>query len=358
MAEAPSMTLAPLVTTSQFGQHTYRFTELGTHPEQFYSDYFSTPVEEVTSLTPKQQWITNFRDLLAIYRTRQAVDDNFSMRVTDLQTNQTLEVDVLTEERQRYRDTGTVAWTEIDKLRRLRTRELSKKYRDLGYEGGTFSIKWGRANQIVEARMRELPFIEYEVMLAQALGLSLLATEIGTVETFNNDKLISRVGARSRYQMMPAVLKQNDVRRYTLRTTAGKRVQVNEEWHPLMTMESAFRVLRGYTNAVGHEIPGISSYHTGPGNMYNLYRFFIDANRELVRNGAVTEMDAYVWGVTDGFPPVSAETSFKTHSRGYVPAAYGAFSATEALTIDTTYTLTLERVELKTKERPLLSTLL
>lgn len=356
--EAPPLAPAPLVTTSQFGRHTYRFTELGTHPEQFYSDYFSSPVGEVTTLPDKQQWITSFRELLGIYRTRQAVDDNFSMRVTDLETHQTLEVDVLTEERQRYRDTGAVVWTEIDKLRRQRTRELSKKYRDLGYESGAFSIKWGRANQVVEARMRELPFIEYEVMLAQALGLSLLATEIGTVETFNNDRLVSRVGARSRYQMMPSVLKQNGVRRYTLRTTSGKRVKVNEAWHPLMTMESAFRVLRGYANAVGHEIPGISSYHTGPGNIYNLYRFFIDANRDLVRNGSMTVMDAYVWGVTEGFPTVSSETSFKTHSRGYVPAAYGAFYATEALPIDTTYTLKVERVELKTNERLLLSSLL
>ncbi|GAB5518245.1 MAG: hypothetical protein RhofKO_04960 [Rhodothermales bacterium] len=353
-----AMGAAPLVTTSQFGQNTYRFTELGTHPEQFYSDYFSSPVEEVTTLAAKQQWITNFRDLLGIYRTRQAVDDNFTMRVTDLRTNETLEIAVLTEERQRYRDTGEASWTEIDKLRRQRTRELSKKYRARGLEGGDFTIKWGRANQIVEARMRELPFIEYEVMLAQALGLSLLATEIGTVETFNDDRLVSSVGARSRYQMMPSVLRQNGVRQYTLRTTSGKRVKVNEEWHPLMTMESAFRVLRGYANAVGHEIPGISSYHTGPGNMYNLYRYFIEANPELVRNDSVSVMDAYIWGVTDGFATVSENTSFKTHSRGYVPSAYGAFYATEALPIDTTYTLKVERVELRTNERLLLSAVL
>src|SRR5690606_18549735 len=133
------------------------------------------------------------------------------------------------------------------------TRRLVEKYAKKGIPKADITVKWGRKNQVLEARRNEAAFIEYEVRLARYLGLSLLATEIGTVETFNRDRLVSTVGARSRYQMMPYLLRQRGIHHYELANAAGKKVSVFEEWHPLLTMEPAMLTLRGYSNAVGHE---------------------------------------------------------------------------------------------------------
>ncbi len=95
-------------------------------------------------------------------------------------------------------------------------------------------IRWGYANQTLEARERDSRYLTYEVNLARRLGLSVLATEIGTVETFNQDQLVSSVGARSRYQMMPDILRMFDVEQYSLPVASGGTVQVSEEQHPLL----------------------------------------------------------------------------------------------------------------------------
>jgi hypothetical protein len=153
------------------------------------------------------------------------------------------------------------------------------------------------------------------------------------------------VGARSRYQMMPDFLRRFGIYQYRLSAEGGRTVHVREERHPLLTMEAAFTVLRGYTNAVGHEIPGISAYHTGPSNIYHVYQlFFTKSNR--YRPGA-SVMDAYMWAVTDGFETVREASTFGPYSRGYVASAYGALKAVEDRPVDTTRTLEAVRVQLK-----------
>src|SRR5690625_7425915 len=144
---------------------------------------------------------------------------------------------------------------------------------------------------------------------------------------------MSSVGARSRYQMMPYLLRQNGIHHYTLRTASGSSVQVFEEWHPLLTLEPAFATLKGYINAVGHEIPGIAAYHTGPGNIFMVYRTFLDNIPSV--SSATSMADACLWAVTVGVDTVSQGTSFKPYSRGYVPSKYGALQATAETPIDT-----------------------
>ena len=199
----------------------------------------------------------------------------------------------------------------------------------------------------MEARDRDRRYVHYEVNLARRLGLSVLATEIGTVETFNQDQLVSSAGARSRYQMMPDVLRRFNVEQYTLPTASGATVQVKEELHPLLAMEPSLMFVRAYANAVGHELPGISAYHTGPGNLFALYREYLRAFPGLTRAQGVHVSDAYMWGVTDGFARVDAVSSFGTQSRVYVLKAYGALRATEALTVDPDQTARGELVRLR-----------
>jgi hypothetical protein len=182
--------------------------------------------------------------------------------------------------------------------------------------------------------------------LARYLDLSLLPTQIGTVETFNQDHLVSAVGARSRYQLMPFILRRNGLHRYWLRTESGQSVRIQDERHPLLVLEPAFLLLRGYVNSVGHEIPGISAYHTGPGNIYKLYRLFLTESEGRLTTTADV-MDAYMWAVTEGFDYVSEQSTFGPYSRGYVASAYGALRATDSEVIDTTQTLRAARVQLK-----------
>jgi hypothetical protein len=157
--------------------------------------------------------------------------------------------------------------------------------------------------------------------------------------------------------MMPYILRNSSINHYDLRAASGAVVRVMEEWHPLITMEPSFYLLRGYANAVGHEIPGISAYHTGPGNIFNLYRMYLTGAGDAVRESN-SVVDAYMWAVTDGFERVSASSSFKTHSRGYVPSAYGALRATQHLPIDTSMTLRVDRVQLRTGTALYLSAIL
>ena len=323
-----------------------KFIDSPHHPDRLFRPYFGAAPPKPSSTDPRHRLIEPFRDLLTIFMKRQGVDDNFTIRVYDNRDGTPLEVFTLTEERRKYRQTRTFNWRVIDKLRRAHTRRLVEKYEQLGYPKEAISAKWGRREQVRRAREREAPFIHYEMRLARYLGLSLLATEIGTVETFNQDSLVSSMGARGRYQMMPYILRQNNIHHYKLQTSFGKKIDVQEELHPLLTMEPAFTLLRSYVNAVGHEIPGISAYHTGPGNIFKLYTMFLSDARNL-HTANTNVLDAYIWALTDGFETVSEKTSFKQHSQGYVPAGYGALRAVENLPIDTTLTLEVERVQLK-----------
>jgi hypothetical protein len=331
------------------------FTSLSTHPDRLFTPYVAGDVPAATE--PRNRLIQPFRDLLDTYEQRQGIDDNFTVRVIDTRTNETVERYVLEADKARYAEEGEAHWGEIDRKRRVETNRLVKKWAAQGIPRDDISVKWGRANQVLEARERDAPYIAYEIQLTRFLGLSLLATEIGTVETFNQDRLVSAVDARSRYQMMPYILNERGIERYNLQTGAGQTITVNEEWHPLLTMLPSFLTVRGYANAAGHEIPGVSSYHTGLGNMFTLYRLFLNNGQEYLSPNT-TVVDAFMWAVTDGFPIVSSRTSFKTHSRGYVPSNFGALRATDDLEIDRSRTFRGDRVQLAAGQELFLSQLL
>lgn len=329
---------------------------LDLHPDILYEPYMAGPsVDESDS--PIAKMITSFRDLLKLYEQRQGQDDNFTIRVLDNRSGETLELFVLEADRRAYEQGKPADWKKIDEKRRVEMRRLIDKWAGRGIPRGSIAVRWGHANEVQEARIRELPFIEYEIQLARYLGLSLLTTEIGTVETFNQDHLVSSAGARGRYQMMPYLLRKNQIQRYNLQTASGHRIRVLEEYHPLLTMEPAFLTLRGYINATGHEIPGISAYHAGPGNIYKIYQQFLSQPGNLV-NPSSTVVDAYIWGVTDGFDTVSRNSSFKGYSRAYVATTYGSLRAMEQEPVDTSMTMLAERVQLDSGKEIYLSQLL
>lgn len=346
----------PLVADLDGAGTSFRLRDLDLHPDFLYQPYTTGRLLGDAVSTPSES-IAAFRELLDLYIQRQSVDDNFTIRVVDNRKNEVLELFVLEDERERYERTGRGNWEEVDKKRRVEMRRLIDKYAARGIPRGAITVRWGHANEVREARERELPFIEYELRLARFLGLSLLSTEIGTVETFNMDERVSSAGARGRYQMMPYLLRKNGILHYQLRTAGGQPVNVREEWHPLLTMEPAFLTLKGYINAAGHEIPGISAYHAGPGNIFKIYRQFLEKPRSLVQP-ASTVVDAYVWAVTDGYPEVSSGSSFGQYSRAYVASVYGSLRATEDESIDTSATMLTERVQLLPGKQIQLSRLL
>jgi hypothetical protein len=333
---------------------TFRGHEL--HPDRLYAAYLSDPVLQDGSYAAAPL-VEPFRAFLGMYARRQAEDDNFTIRLMETTTGNTIEVVELTAERAAFRQNGVADWDAIDRVRRIRTEEALRRLDARGTRRSGISVRWGRADQVKEARERDAPYVMHEIALARGLGLSLLATEIGSVETFNNDRLISTVGARSRYQMMPDILASTGLRRYTLRTESGASVSVNDEWNPLFSMEPAFHLLRGYTNAVGHEMTGISAYHTGPGNVFAVYRAFLANGLKYYRPGAHV-LDAYMWGLTEGFPELSANTSFKSYSRGYVASALGTLRANEDAPVDPSRTIRAELVQVKPGQQAALSAIL
>lgn len=333
----------------------FNFKALDLHPDRLYRPYVAGSVH--TPDSSKVHVYSGFRQLLDLYQTRQGVDDNFTIRVLDNRSNEVLEVYTMTDVRSRYLRGESFDWLQVDRQRRAETKRLVDKYVELGVPKADVSVRWGRSNQVAEARVREAPYLEYEIRLAKYLGMSLLATEIGTVETFNTDEMVSQVGARSRYQMMPYLLRKNKIHHYQLTNDSGGRVRVFEEWHPLLTMESAFTLMRGYTNAVGHELPGLSAYHTGPYNIFKIYQLYL-AKEGLEHPNPPSVVEAFMWGLTSGFDEVASSTSFKSNSRGYIPAVYGSLRAIDAVPIDTMQTLQVERVQLKDGAQILLRDLL
>ncbi len=302
---------------------------------------------------------TRYSDLYALfdlYELRQGVDDNFTLRVLDVRTGATLEVAELEEERAAYHASGEADWLGIDKKRRRRTEDLVDKYLDLGLPKDALAVRWGRRNQVEEARTREAHLVGYEIQLADLLGLSLLACEVGTVETFNQDELVSRAGARSRYQMMPDMLQRLGLHRHRLKTRTGATVTIRDERHPLLAMAPAFTLMRAFSNAVGHELAGLSAYHTGHNNIYRLLRLYLNRTSALPAEPDV--LGAYVWALADGFETVRRRSTFRTHSRAYVPALMGSLRALEHAPIDFRNRLHAEQVSLQAGPTLALSDLL
>lgn len=316
---------------------------LPAYPAQKLSPYMNPNAQ--TSAVANPSVLQDFRDLLDMFVQRQAEDDNFTVRVIDRRSEEVLEIYELTERRRAYRRGAPTDWGTIDDQRREITRELVDKYERRGVPLEDIIVRWGRANQIEQAQERDQPYQAYELQLAQYLGLSLLPSQIGTVETFNQDELVSSAGAMSRYQMMPWLLRRSGINEYVLRTEAGTAVDVEEAYHPLLTLEPAFLLLRGYVNAVGHEIPGLSAYHAGPGNIYMLFRKYLTES-DYYRPSS-TVVDAYIWAITEGFDTVRKETSFGAFSRGYVPSAYGALEAQTRHPLDLSQTLRTVQVQLR-----------
>lgn len=324
--------------------------ERATHPATHLSPYFS-----LTTPTDSASVLSHFHALLQQYIRRQSQDDNFTIRVLDRRSNTVLEHFELADLRAKHRRGLPLRWETVDARRFEAMDRLVDKYESAGVPLEDIIVRWGRANQVDRAHERDRPYQVYERRLAEALGLSLLATEIGTVETFNQDHLVSAAGARSRYQMLPWVLRRSGVTRYTLAAQQGKRVKVREAHHPLLVLEPAFLLLRGYVNAVGHELPGLSAYHTGPGNVFKLYRHYY-ATGPLSR--ASTVADAFAWALTKGFDVVSHASSFGGDSRGYVPALYGALVARHDRPIDRSPALRTVRLQLRAGASVRLRTLL
>ena len=333
---------------------TPRLRALPSHPDNVLQPYM--PPGSKTSAGANPPVLREFHDLLNLFTQRQAHDDNFTVRVIDRRTDEVLELYEFSSLRRAYQRGAPTDWRAVDQRRREVTRRLVDKYERRGVPLEDIIVRWGRANQIEKAQERDRPYQAYEIQLAHYLGLSLLPTQIGTVETFNQDDLVSPAGAKSRYQMMPWILRRRGVNEYALRTEAGTTVEVEEAHHPLLTMEPAFLLLRGYINAVGHEIPGLSAYHTGPGNIYKLYRkYFTESGHYQSRS---TVVDAYIWAITEGFDTVSDGTTFGAYSRGYVPSAYGALNAKDGRPLDLSATIRAARVELRPGARVTLRQLL
>ena len=337
----------------------YSFRQLDVHPDHRYGEFFGGAFMTDASAETGGEFdmMADFRFRLEMFRKAYGVDDNFTIRAYDARNGRQMDVVTLTGLRNQYRSTGRINWDTVNRERRTATAELRQKLEDEGMERKDIIIRWGYADNSLEARERDDPFIAYEVQLARRLGLSLLATEIGTVETFNQDHLVSSAGARSRYQMMPDILRMFNVERYTLPVAAGGTVSVAEELHPLLSVEPALMLVRAYSNAVGHELPGVSAYHTGVANIHKLYREYLKAHPLAVR-GEQHVSDAYMWGVTDGFERVDEVSTFGPHSRIYVLKAYGALRATENQLIDPSETARVERVQIKAGERVTLERLL
>lgn len=296
-----------------------------------------------TSLYPPG--FRNFYDLLLLHNARYGEDDNFTMRVLENATGKVLERYILTDERAAFLATGKADWDKVDQRRRAAMRGLLDKYERRGYRRANMTVTWGRLNQVFEARKRADPYLAYELRLAHMHRLSALSAELSTVETFNQDWLISKAGARGRYQFMPEYTRRFGLHRFKITATTGAAHWVREERHPLLTMEYAFMIMRAYSNTVGHELPGLSAYNTGVGNIFNICRLYL--MRERPDPDSATVFDAYAWAVTTGFDEVRRSTTFRRQSRAYLPSVVAAYRAVEHVPADLSRTMRAELVTMR-----------
>lgn len=324
-------------------------------PAQMYAPLIPT-VEMLSDPSAFPDRFADFYELLNIHAARFGVDDNFTLRILNRKAGEVLERYVLEEERSRFLKTGTADWEEIDRKRRKIMRDRLDYYERSGVRRGDLAVTWGRLNQVFEARKRAAPYYSYELRLAKMHGLSALSTELSTVETFNQDWLVSRAGARGRYQFMPDMLRRFGIHRFSLKSTSGRTVRVYEERHPLITMEHAFEIMKAYANAVGHEIPGLSAYNTGVGNIFNLARLYL--MRERPNPDEVTVFDAYSWAVTTGFREVSRQTTFRRQSRAYLPSVLGAYRAVEHTAVNSDQTMMADLLTMRSGKQITLGDLL
>ena len=104
---------------------TFTFRDLDLHPDVLFRPYTAGPILADSTALPTST-IMAFRDLLAQYEQRQAVDDNFSIRVTDNRTGRLLEVGVWEECLHNHwmravRASGTTTWATSRSSRRSTT---------------------------------------------------------------------------------------------------------------------------------------------------------------------------------------------------------------------------------------------
>ena len=137
------------------GSGTFTFLEHDLHPDILFQPYTAGAIVGDSS-APTARIIRGFRELLALYQQRQGEDDNFTVRVVDNRNNEVLELFVLEELRDNYERTGAADWDQIDRLRREHTRRLVDKYAARGIPRSAVTVKWGRANQVLEARHRDV----------------------------------------------------------------------------------------------------------------------------------------------------------------------------------------------------------
>jgi hypothetical protein len=286
-----------------------------------------------------------FYQLLLLHNKRFGEDDNFTLRIIDNDSGKLLERYVLTDERAVFLARGSADWDKVDRRRRAVMTTLLNKWEKRGHKRSDMTVTWGRLNQVFEARRRAEPFLAYELRLAHMHRLSALSTELSTVETFNQDWLVSRAGARGRYQFMPEFTRRFGLHRFRIRSTTGAIYWVREERHPLLTMEYAFMIMRAYSNTVGHELPGLSAYNTGVGNIFNICRLYL--MRERPDPDSATVFDAYSWAVTTGFKEVRRHTTFRRQSRAYLPSVVAAYRAVEQLPVDLSRTMHAELVTMR-----------
>src|SRR5690625_1127524 len=84
------------------------FAEMDIHPDVLFSPYLDGAILANGEDDVQRRMIGQFRELLDMYVQRQGVDDNFTIRVLDGRTNETLEVAELTAQRMEYQTTGSV----------------------------------------------------------------------------------------------------------------------------------------------------------------------------------------------------------------------------------------------------------
>ena len=144
----------------------FALTDLDNHPDFIHGEYTAAPLISLDDHLVHNQHLSDFRDLLGIYVSRQSMDDNFTVRVIDRRTSGLLERYTMENLSADYAATGVADWEAIDAMRGTWSSKLIGKYRRRGVPMEDIMIKWGRLDQVKEARVREEPFISYEIRLS------------------------------------------------------------------------------------------------------------------------------------------------------------------------------------------------